>query len=56
MQGPGPRAAFVSMSRFMQRYQAYEYAWIVEYDARCALPAWLISGHLNVRSIKAFSV
>ena len=44
VQGPGPRAAFVSMSRFMQRYQAYEYAWIVEYDARCALPAILKSG------------
>ena len=46
-QGPGPRAAFVAMSRFMQRYRAYDYAWVVEYDVRCALPTWPLLGHLN---------
>lgn len=38
LQGPGPRAAYVAMSRFMQRYKGYDYAWVVEYDARCSSP------------------
>lgn len=33
-QGPGPRAAYVAVSQFMQRYKAYQFAWVVEYDVR----------------------
>lgn len=34
LQASGHRATYVALSRFMRRYQAYQYAWVLEYDAR----------------------
>ena len=32
--GVGPRASYISMTRLMQQYKGYEFAWSIESDVR----------------------
>lgn len=44
------------MSKFMQRYKAYQYAWVVEFDVRCAFDlSWSCSaepGHVDASGVR----